>query len=150
APRPPPLQRAAAWAIIVGARCTFTFAEVAHGQARRTGGAGHRGGPGLRGGHRPRAGRRGRRRRRQLPPERGRRRAGSRRPPRGRAPRPRPPGRRVARRRRARPHRGDDTFTRVMAHEFEDVAYSVVVLAAEDDSYLTRQVLHPSGGWVMP
>lgn len=32
----------------------------------------------------------------------------------------------------------------------EDVAYCVVFLAAEEGRYLTGQVLHPSGGWVMP
>jgi len=32
----------------------------------------------------------------------------------------------------------------------EDVAYSVVVLATEEAGYLTGQILHPSGGWVMP
>ena len=32
----------------------------------------------------------------------------------------------------------------------EEVAYCAVVLAAEDAGYLTGQVLHPSGGWVMP
>jgi 3-oxoacyl-[acyl-carrier protein] reductase len=32
----------------------------------------------------------------------------------------------------------------------DDVAYSVVVLAADEAGYLTGQVLHPSGGWVMP
>lgn len=32
----------------------------------------------------------------------------------------------------------------------EDVAYAVVVLAADEAGYLTGQVLHPSGGWVMP
>jgi 3-oxoacyl-[acyl-carrier protein] reductase len=32
----------------------------------------------------------------------------------------------------------------------EDVAYCAVFLAAEDAGYLTGQVLHPSGGWVMP
>jgi 3-oxoacyl-[acyl-carrier protein] reductase len=32
----------------------------------------------------------------------------------------------------------------------EDVAYCVVVLASEEAGYLTGQVLHPSGGWVMP
>jgi len=31
----------------------------------------------------------------------------------------------------------------------EDVAYCAVVLAAEDAGYLTGQILHPSGGWVM-
>jgi 3-oxoacyl-[acyl-carrier protein] reductase len=32
----------------------------------------------------------------------------------------------------------------------EDVAYCAVFLAAEEAGYLTGQVLHPSGGWVMP
>jgi 3-oxoacyl-[acyl-carrier protein] reductase len=32
----------------------------------------------------------------------------------------------------------------------DDVAYSVLVLAAEEAGYLTGQTLHPSGGWVMP
>ena len=31
----------------------------------------------------------------------------------------------------------------------EDVAYCAVFLAAEDAGYLTGQILHPSGGWVM-
>jgi 3-oxoacyl-[acyl-carrier protein] reductase len=31
----------------------------------------------------------------------------------------------------------------------EDVAYCAVVLAADEAGYLTGQVLHPSGGWVM-
>jgi 3-oxoacyl-[acyl-carrier protein] reductase len=31
----------------------------------------------------------------------------------------------------------------------EDVAYCAVFLAAEEAGYLTGQVLHPSGGWVM-
>jgi 3-oxoacyl-[acyl-carrier protein] reductase len=31
----------------------------------------------------------------------------------------------------------------------EDVAYCVVFLAADEGGYLTGQVLHPSGGWVM-
>ena len=30
----------------------------------------------------------------------------------------------------------------------DDVAYSAVVLAADDAGYLTGQILHPSGGWV--
>lgn len=30
----------------------------------------------------------------------------------------------------------------------EDVAYGAVVLAADEAGYLTRQILHPSGGWV--
>ena len=33
--------------------------------------------------------------------------------------------------------------------DVEDVAYCAVFLAAEDAGYLTGQVLHPSGGWVM-
>jgi 3-oxoacyl-[acyl-carrier protein] reductase len=33
--------------------------------------------------------------------------------------------------------------------EVEDVAYCAVVLAAEAAGYLTGQILHPSGGWVM-
>jgi 3-oxoacyl-[acyl-carrier protein] reductase len=32
----------------------------------------------------------------------------------------------------------------------EDVAYCAVFLAAEEAGYLTGQVLHPSGGWIMP
>jgi 3-oxoacyl-[acyl-carrier protein] reductase len=32
----------------------------------------------------------------------------------------------------------------------DDVAYAVVALVADDAGYLTGQVLHPSGGWVMP
>jgi 3-oxoacyl-[acyl-carrier protein] reductase len=32
----------------------------------------------------------------------------------------------------------------------DDVAYCAVVLAAEEAGYLTGQILHPSGGWVMP
>ena len=32
----------------------------------------------------------------------------------------------------------------------EDVAYCAVFLAADEAGYLTGQVLHPSGGWVMP
>ena len=31
----------------------------------------------------------------------------------------------------------------------EDVGYSAVVLASEEAGYLTGQILHPSGGWVM-
>ncbi|HEY7650236.1 MAG TPA: 3-oxoacyl-ACP reductase family protein [Methylomirabilota bacterium] len=31
----------------------------------------------------------------------------------------------------------------------EDVAYCAVFLAADEASYLTGQILHPSGGWVM-
>ncbi|HKW94980.1 MAG TPA: SDR family oxidoreductase, partial [Methylomirabilota bacterium] len=31
----------------------------------------------------------------------------------------------------------------------EDVAYCAVVLASEEAGYLTGQILHPSGGWVM-
>src|SRR5262249_55489953 len=31
----------------------------------------------------------------------------------------------------------------------EDVAYCAVVLASNDAGYLTGQILHPSGGWVM-
>ena len=31
----------------------------------------------------------------------------------------------------------------------EDVAYCAVVLAADEAGYLTGQILHPSGGWVM-
>jgi 3-oxoacyl-[acyl-carrier protein] reductase len=31
----------------------------------------------------------------------------------------------------------------------EDVAYCAVVLADDDAGYLTGQILHPSGGWVM-
>jgi 3-oxoacyl-[acyl-carrier protein] reductase len=30
----------------------------------------------------------------------------------------------------------------------DDVAYSAVVLAADEAGYLTGQILHPSGGWV--
>ena len=33
--------------------------------------------------------------------------------------------------------------------DVDDVAYCAVFLAAEDAGYLTGQVLHPSGGWVM-
>jgi NAD(P)-dependent dehydrogenase (short-subunit alcohol dehydrogenase family) len=33
--------------------------------------------------------------------------------------------------------------------DVEDVAYCAVFLAAEAAGYLTGQVLHPSGGWVM-
>jgi NAD(P)-dependent dehydrogenase (short-subunit alcohol dehydrogenase family) len=31
----------------------------------------------------------------------------------------------------------------------QDVAYCAVALAADDAGYLTGQILHPSGGWVM-
>ena len=31
----------------------------------------------------------------------------------------------------------------------DDVGYSAVVLASEEAGYLTGQILHPSGGWVM-
>jgi NAD(P)-dependent dehydrogenase (short-subunit alcohol dehydrogenase family) len=31
----------------------------------------------------------------------------------------------------------------------EDVAYCAVFLAADEAGYLTGQILHPSGGWVM-
>ena len=31
----------------------------------------------------------------------------------------------------------------------EDVAYCAVMLAADEAGYLTGQILHPSGGWVM-
>jgi 3-oxoacyl-[acyl-carrier protein] reductase len=34
--------------------------------------------------------------------------------------------------------------------DVEDVAYCAVFLAADAAGYLTGQVLHPSGGWVMP
>jgi len=34
--------------------------------------------------------------------------------------------------------------------DVEDVAYCAVFLAANEAGYLTGQVLHPSGGWVMP
>ncbi len=30
----------------------------------------------------------------------------------------------------------------------EDVAYRALVLAVDDASYLTGQILHPSGGWL--
>jgi 3-oxoacyl-[acyl-carrier protein] reductase len=32
----------------------------------------------------------------------------------------------------------------------DDVAYCALFLAADESGYLTGQVLHPSGGWVMP
>jgi len=30
----------------------------------------------------------------------------------------------------------------------DDVAHCAIVLASDDAGYLTRQILHPSGGWV--
>jgi 3-oxoacyl-[acyl-carrier protein] reductase len=31
----------------------------------------------------------------------------------------------------------------------DDVAYCAVFLAADEAGYLTGQIIHPSGGWVM-
>jgi 3-oxoacyl-[acyl-carrier protein] reductase len=31
----------------------------------------------------------------------------------------------------------------------EDVAYCAVFLAADEAGYLTGQIIHPSGGWMM-
>jgi NAD(P)-dependent dehydrogenase (short-subunit alcohol dehydrogenase family) len=50
------------------------------------------------------------------------------------------------------PEYRDRRLRELPLHRFgavEDVAYCAVVLASEEAGYLTGQVLHPSGGWVM-